>query len=210
MADSGSPFASTNALVEVYGRYVDWVEKLGQDERPQSDGEWVDALLGLLSIDEELLDRAIGLKAAVDARALSDLPLEVQPEVQFAVDYVAEIPDVAKLHSALARRSDRVRAIKASGEPMTEPFPTDLPEPFQAQWVGVREAAKLLFSQVQLHNAQARAAAFERAAELNGMPVKTSTHRGDDGSFTHTVSVSFDRGEQPKATWWQRLFGRSA
>lgn len=210
MADSGSPFASTNALVEVYGRYVDWVEKLGQDERPQSDDEWVAALLRLLSIDEQLLDRAIELKAAVDARGLSGLPLEVQPEVQFAVDYVAEIPDVAKLHSELARRSDQLRAIKASGEPMTEPFPTDLPVPFQAQWVGVREAAKLLFNQVQLHNAQAYAASFGRAAELHGMPVETSTHRGDDGSFTHTVSVSFDRDEQPKATWWQRLFGRRA
>lgn len=201
---------ATNALVEVYGRYVDWVEKLGQDERPQSDDEWVNALLALLSIDEELLDRAIELKAAVDSRALSDLPLAVQPEVQFAVDYVAEIPDVAKLHSELARRSDQVRAIKASGRPMTEPFSTDLPEPFQAQWVGVRETAKLLFTQVQLHNAQARAAAFKRAAELNGMPVETSTNRGDDGSFTHTVSVTFKRDEPPKATWWRRLFGRRA
>lgn len=169
----------------------------------------MDALLALLSIDEELLDRAIELKA-VDARALSDLPLEVQPEVQFTVDYVAEIPDVAKLHAELARRSAQLRAIHASGAPMTEPFSTDLPEPFQAQWVGVREAAKLLFNQVQLHNAQARAAAFERAAELNGMPVETSTHRGDDGSFTHTVTVSFNRDEPPKATWWQRLFGRRA
>lgn len=131
----------------------------------------------------------------------SDLPLEVQPEVQFAVDYVAEIPDVAKLHSELARRSGQVQAIKASGDPMTQPFPTDLPEPFQAQCVGVREAARLLFHQVQLHNARSPLAAFERAAELNGMPARTRIPRGDDGSVTHTVSVSFDRDERPKATW---------
>lgn len=107
MADSGSPFAATNALVEVYGRYMDWVEKLGQDERPQSNDEWVDALLALLSIDEELLDRALELTAAVDARALSDLPLEVQPEVQFAVDYVAEIPDVPSCTPS--SRDDQIR-----------------------------------------------------------------------------------------------------
>lgn len=210
MADSGSPFAATNALVQVYGRYIAWGEKLARGERPQSEAEWVDALLAMLSADEELLDRSVDLTAAVDARSMSELPIEVQPECQFVVDYVAEIPDVAQLRSQLAGRSERLKSIKEKGEPMPKSYSSDLPEPFQAQWVGVREAAKLLFNQVQLHNAQSRAIAFERAAELDGMPVETSTHRGDDGSFTHTVSVSFDRDEQPKATWWQRLFGRRA
>lgn len=208
MADAGTPFASTNALVEVYGRYITWVEKLARGERPQSEDEWVESLLAMFSADEELLDRAVDLTAAVEAHSMSSLPVEVQPEAQFVVEYVSGIPDVAQLRVALVRRSEQLRAIKAQGEQMPESYSSKLPDPFHAQWVGIRDAAKLLFNQVQLYNAQGQAAAFERAATLNGMPVEKSTHRGDDGSMTHTVSVTFDRGRESKPRWWQRFSRR--
>lgn len=209
MTDVDSPLAATNSLTAVYARYVEWGDRLARGDGPQTPDDSLDALLALAETDEELLARAIDLAESLKAHSVDGLPLEVEPEYRFVADCVEAVPDLALLRERLANRSAQLLAVKSDPErKKPAQYSTKLPEPFEAQWISVREASKLLFNQVQIYNAQMQATAFERAAELGGHTHESTTHRGDDGSVTRTVTVTFDRRDDGRRTWWQRLTRR--
>lgn len=200
-----TPRAAVNAVAEIYGRYIEWAEKMARGETPKDTAGSLALLLDLFSTDEELLARSVDLAQLMKTQPNSDLPPEILPESQFLADYVSALPDADRLRAEISDRSARIREIMAQPDPEKEQFSRELSEPFEAQWIGVREAAKLLFNQVQLFNANAWASAWETAAQRNGQSYETDTQRGDDGSMIRTVSVSFDRdGDAKPRRWWQR------
>lgn len=146
--------------------YIDRSKKLSRGEHPKTDEESTELVLGIFADDEELLDPASDLAAAVDAHSMDSLPVSVQPECEFLIDYVRGIPDVARLRAELALRPDRLREIVAQSDLSRTSSASDLPAPFDAQWIGLRDAVGTLFNQVQNYNAKSQAEAFERAFGL--------------------------------------------
>lgn len=201
-----TPRAAVNAVAEAYGRYIAWGEKIARGEAPRDVAGSLSVLLDLAMTDEEVLARSVDLTQLLDEQPTPDLPAEILPECRFLAECVSAVPDAEQLRAEISARVGRVRDRLAVPNPEDAPISSDLPEPYEAQWIGIREAAKLLYNQVQLYNADAFASAWEKAAEQSGHPFETSAHRGDDGSVIRTVSVTFDRSsEPPRRRWWQLL-----